>query len=206
MRNLLPDSSVSAAMTILGRRLEPSWVSSSWIQNRGHAVRPPSRYCDLPGNQNKSRLALACVLTQNGLRTLLRHGDRNSMAFSIESCVPFLTTQITHYVLRLPEQYLVDRSGRSKAVFRAAMKGIVPDFILERRDKIGFQTPQESWLNNLSDWVSDVLETAEEIPFLTVDELRSHWYSMMQSGHVRSANVWRWINFLRWVSLFRVRT
>ena len=42
---------------------------------------------------------------------LLRYEDRNSMAYSIESRVPFLTPQLARFVLSLPEAYLIDRDG-----------------------------------------------------------------------------------------------
>ena len=70
---------------------------------------------------------------------MLRHGDRNSMYWSIESRVPFLTIDLAEFVLSLPESYLVSRDGETKYIFREAMRGIVPDEILNRRDKIGFQ-------------------------------------------------------------------
>ncbi len=85
-------------------------------------------------------------LTDRGLEALLRHADRNSMAFSVESRVPFLDVDVAEFLLTLPEDYLISSRGQTKRVLRAAMRGIVPDAILDRRDKIGFETPQRSWL------------------------------------------------------------
>ena len=50
-----------------------------------------------------------------GLSSLLRYGDRNSMAFSIESRVPFLTTDFAEFMLRLPDDYLVSKEGVTKS-------------------------------------------------------------------------------------------
>src|SRR5205807_3214015 len=83
------------------------------------------------------------TLVETSLPMLLRYEDRNSMAFSIESRVPFLTMPLVDFLLRLPEEHLIGRDGTTKNVFRQAMRGLVPDTILDRRDKIGFQTPEQ---------------------------------------------------------------
>lgn len=74
-----------------------------------------------------------------GLTDLLRHGDRNSMRWSIESRVPFLSMPLVSHAFSLPEDFLLSKEGETKSVFRLAMRGIVPDVILDRRDKIGFE-------------------------------------------------------------------
>ncbi len=79
------------------------------------------------------------------LRSLLMYEDKNSMAFSIESRVPFLDYRLVEYVFSLPDRFKI-RRGLRKAVLRDAMKGVVPDMILERRDKIGFATAEMLWL------------------------------------------------------------
>src|SRR6185312_6707340 len=100
------------------------------------------------GSQLLKTMLLQDLRTTN-LPALLRYEDRNSMAFSIESRVPFLTTQLAEFVLSLPQEYIVSLNGTSKAVFRRAMHGIVPQDILDRKDKIGFATPEREWLSNL---------------------------------------------------------
>ncbi|MFN6112682.1 MAG: asparagine synthase (glutamine-hydrolyzing) [Bacteroidota bacterium] len=74
------------------------------------------------------------------LPTLLHTEDINSMAFSIESRVPFLDHRLVDLSMRMPTQHRVYR-GETKRVLRAAMRGIVPDQILDRKDKTGFITP-----------------------------------------------------------------
>ena len=82
-------------------------------------------------------------LTRSSIPHLLRYEDRNSMRFSIESRVPFLDVHLVEYLFSLPEEYLISDAGCSKYVFREAMRGIVPDAILDRQDKIGFATPEK---------------------------------------------------------------
>lgn len=74
------------------------------------------------------------------LPTLLHTEDLNAMAFSIESRVPFLDHRLVQMCFSMPNSHRVHR-GETKRVLRAAMRGIVPDQVLDRRDKTGFVTP-----------------------------------------------------------------
>lgn len=79
------------------------------------------------------------------LPQLLRQGDRNAMFHSVENRVPFLDEDFVKFAWSLPSNFLLSDDGETKAIFRLAMRGLVPDFILDRRDKVGFQT--DSWLS-----------------------------------------------------------
>lgn len=78
---------------------------------------------------------------------LLRYEDRNAMAWSIESRVPFLDHQLVEFLLSLPSSYKLQR-GQTKAILRKAFSEFVPATILNRQDKMGFATPQERWMKN----------------------------------------------------------
>ena len=81
------------------------------------------------------------------------------MHFSIEARLPFLDPRLVEYVASLPTGLKI-RDGWTKYVLRLAMQGFVPKEILDRRDKIAFATPQESWfLGELSDYVESILES-----------------------------------------------
>src|SRR5262249_62203390 len=85
--------------------------------------------------------ALAQSLTETVLPALLRYEDRNAMAFSIESRVPFLTPRLAQFAYAQPSANLIDARATQKAVLRAAMRGLVPDAILDRRAPVGFTPP-----------------------------------------------------------------
>jgi asparagine synthase (glutamine-hydrolysing) len=146
-------------------------------------------------------------LTDRGLEALLRHADRNSMAFSVESRVPFLDVDVAEFLLTLPEDYLVSSSGQTKRVLRAAMRGIVPDAILDRRDKIGFETPQRSWLKTAHLDIDAWLEGARAYPYVDVDALLPQlddWRAGRRSP-LSDASVWRLLSFSRWYELLAPR-
>ncbi|MFP3589735.1 asparagine synthase-related protein, partial [Paraburkholderia sp. SIMBA_055] len=56
------------------------------------------RYCTIDIHGRRLISELTSSLHHRGLQHLLRHGDRNSMRFSIESRVPFLTTGLTEFL------------------------------------------------------------------------------------------------------------
>jgi len=84
-------------------------------------------------------------MTRFSLPVLLRYEDKNSMAFSRESRVPFLDHRLVEYVASLPLNLKL-RDGWTKYCLRRGGRGIIPDKILGRKDKLGFATPEEDWL------------------------------------------------------------
>ncbi len=96
-----------------------------------------------PDDNLKQRL-LQDVTTYS-LPALLRYEDRNSMAHSIESRVPYLDQDLVEAILRLPESQII-RDGWARILLRESMKDLLPDKIRLRRWKVGFTTPESRWL------------------------------------------------------------
>lgn len=80
-----------------------------------------------------------------GLEKLLRFADRNSMAFSREVRLPFLSHELVEFLFTLPASYKIS-GGWTKRILRYAMEPIIPKQIAWRVDKLGFQPPQKEWL------------------------------------------------------------
>jgi asparagine synthase (glutamine-hydrolysing) len=81
------------------------------------------------------------------LTTLLRYGDRNSMAHSREVRLPFCDHRLAEFVLRLPP-HLVMGEVQTKRLLRESMRGILPEPIRTRWNKQGFRPPQELWFES----------------------------------------------------------
>lgn len=77
---------------------------------------------------------------------ILHEDDLNSMYFSIENRSPFLDRRLYEAAGAIPSRHLI-RDGKAKAVLRDAMRGIVPDAILDCRRKVGFNAPVLELLN-----------------------------------------------------------
>ena len=95
------------------------------------------------------------LLCDSNIPQLLRYEDRNSMCFSIESRIPFLESELVNFILSLPANYRI-RKGFTKAILRDALKGIIPEDIRLRRDKLGFPAPELQWLAECFDIQADV--------------------------------------------------
>lgn len=193
---LLPRRWQNLARRLAGRELLPSYLNTAWFFERNVQPVPPHSL----KNKEVFRELLHETLTETSLPHLLRYEDRNSMAFSIESRVPFLSPKLVQFLVSLPEEYLVAADGTSKAVFRRALRGIVPDAILDRRDKIGFATPERQWLGILRPWVEEVLKSdvAEQIPALNAKAARRDWERILDGRASFDSRVWRWINLIQW--------
>lgn len=71
---------------------------------------------------------------------LLHYGDAISMSQSLESRLPFMDYRLVEFAFTLPSEFKI-KNGLGKYIHRIAMKGIVPDFILDNPIKLGFNSP-----------------------------------------------------------------
>ena len=86
--------------------------------------------------------------------------DKSTMAHGVEVRVPMVDTRLAAYVFGLPTRYKV-HGLQKKHVLRTALRGVVPDSILDR-PKAGFGVPVSSWLRtSLLDYMKSVLFDAE---------------------------------------------
>jgi asparagine synthetase B (glutamine-hydrolysing) len=97
------------------------------------------------------------------LQELLRYGDRNSMAWSREVRQPFLDHRLAEYSFTLAPELKIN-GGMTKVSLRRAMRGLVPDVVLDRPEKFAFETPQSHWLSGpLRPWVEQQLEKTASV-------------------------------------------
>ncbi|MFN5516608.1 MAG: asparagine synthase (glutamine-hydrolyzing) [Cyanobacteriota bacterium] len=179
----------------LGKPAFPLWLNAPWFQaRRVHSNTIPR----LQGTDLLRAQLLQSLDTS--LPGLLRYEDRNSMAHSLESRVPFLTPKLVNFLFSLPEDYIIGADSVTKAVFREGMKDILPEPIRTRRDKIGFATPELSWLTTLNPWVEKVLksETAQTIPVLNIEIIEQEWQAILDQKSPFDFRVWRWLNLIKW--------
>lgn len=203
---LVPDALFGALQTLAGVETVPRWMNKAALKRLKVSTRLP-RFPRRPEAKGRRVAeALLHAMSDGKLVSLLRYGDRNAMRFSIENRVPFLTLPLAEFVLSLPEHYLIAESGQTKSVLRAAMRGIVPDAVLDRRDKVGFETPMEEWVRGpvLKQILPDATGVSGGV--LHNAKLDGH-LKTWTSGHASlSAQDWRLINLLLWMSLTHATT
>jgi asparagine synthase (glutamine-hydrolysing) len=136
--------------------------------DRGHCYQVFQKLLEeMPGKESTDMGLSMCLYFE--LKTFL-HGlfvveDKISMAHSLEARVPFSDNDLVSFALKIPHEYKLpsvngilpveenvvgaktrffSHSSSGKYIFRQAMRGIVPDEILDRK-KQGFSPPDQSW-------------------------------------------------------------
>lgn len=137
---------------VVGRSPTPRWLRVKPSRVLGLDLSIPSvvgyPVMNAPQNRFLQQHLFQSVMGGD-LRRLLRHGDRSSMAHSVESRLPYLGNNLVDYVQRLPESFLLGKDGATKGILRKALSGLVPEQVVSRRDKVGFETPQSKWMGHL---------------------------------------------------------
>lgn len=105
------------------------------------------------------------------LGTLLRYGDRNSMAHSVEVRLPFTDHRLFEFVQGL-DAHLLMGQAQTKRLLREAMREILPEPVRTRWRKQGFVPPQAAWL---SSGLADLLAETVESPTLSSLWRRRWW-------------------------------
>ncbi len=191
-------------MAWLSGQRAPKWLRKRWFAERGVTM-GQGRF-GAPERRSLGSM-LRYDLTVAGLPALLRYEDRNSMAVSVESRLPYLTPALADQVLALPESYMIGEDGRlfTKRVLRSAARGLVPDEVLERQDKLGYTTPEASMLVYLGPWVKEVLAALPDDLSQPVDATAAlgRWAAVMAGAQPVKSD-WRLANFVRWSQLMDV--
>ncbi|HAI76344.1 MAG TPA: asparagine synthase (glutamine-hydrolyzing) [Microscillaceae bacterium] len=89
--------------------------------------------------------ALRNDTTGYGLEVLLRYADRNAMAHSREVRLPFLNHELVAFLFTLPASFKI-KDAWTKYIQRRTFEPILPPAIAWRKDKIGYEPPQQDWL------------------------------------------------------------
>ncbi len=96
---------------------------------------------------NSLQEALYHSTFSRGLQELLRYADRNSMAHSREVRLPFLSHELVDFLFTLPSSFKIHQ-GWTKWIMRHSFNQIMPPEITWRKDKIGYEPPQKSWMDH----------------------------------------------------------
>lgn len=140
--------------------------------------------------------------TKTYLHELLMKQDQMSMAASIESRVPFLDHELVEYTARLPENLKI-RGRQTKWILREAMRGVLPEEILDR-PKMGFPVPVGSWFRNRYRHIIDEYVLSDRA--LGRDTFNADFVRELVARHNRGEKhderLWFLVNFEMWQRCF----
>lgn len=197
---LLPPRVRPVVRPLVGEPLFPDWLDKAWFRDR--QVGGAERVAGSGRNALKQELALS--VREGSLPALLRYEDRNSMRFSLESRVPFCNHRLAELAFSLPSDYLISGKGMTKHVLREAVRGLVPDFIIDR-EKVGFGTPDRAWLSAIRGHVEGVLTEGEAMALPFLKHIRRETTHALDSSGLWPAHAWRIFNLVEWMKQFNVQ-
>ncbi|ACU91335.1 asparagine synthase (glutamine-hydrolyzing) [Desulfomicrobium baculatum] len=179
----------------------PEWLNYGHLQ--AEAVDPFQKLGAREGNIAEHSRA---QLLSSNLQMLLHWEDRDSMAHSIESRVPFLDYRLVEFVLGLPDEFKV-AGGMTKLVLRESMREVLPEEIRTRVDKLGFVTPEEVWVREI---MPDMFQSKIEQTLAVAGKCFNHESVRSEFAKIRCGKKnfsfwpWRVVNFGEWVQRFGV--
>lgn len=137
------------------------------------------------------------------IRYILHNVDRNSMAHSRETRVPFLDPELAEFTLNLPAEYKLYR-GVSKRILREAAKDVLPAEVLARRDKQGYSSPTPTWLKReLRNPFREILAEAIQRPYVRDPQAVLQKFDRYADGQGHFDPVWWHLACAhRWIEMF----
>lgn len=134
-------------------------------------------------------------ITRVQLQKLLKFEDRNSMHFSIETRVPFVDYKVVELAFSLPFSYKM-RDGWSKYILRKSAKNRLPDEIVWRRNKFGFEAPTKTWLSDKKMLLKEIEASSFIKDFINTEKL---------PHNIDDIALWKVYNVAVWAKKFKVR-
>lgn len=204
----LPPKSKNFFLRLVKKNPHHKWLNIKYLKTKNVNIHSQTNdleklnkknYKEVKGRRLISKLRYETC--NGGLVALLRHADRISMRWSIESRVPFLNKDIVEFVFSLPEEYLISKKGCTKNILREALSNLVPKQILERRDKIGFRTSDKELFQELGKNIEEYFFVAKKIPFLKYEECILEFKKNMHRESEVDPSLWRLLNLCRWLHL-----
>jgi asparagine synthase (glutamine-hydrolysing) len=133
---------------------------------------------------------------------ILTKVDRMSMAHSIEARVPLLDHKLVEFAATIPPDLRL-RGGTTKYIFKRAMRGILPDAIIDR-PKRGFTVPLGRWLRGqLDEFVREVLlsDTCRRRGIMNTAYIERMVAQRQRRGDL-DIHIWTLISFELWCRIF----
>jgi asparagine synthase (glutamine-hydrolysing) len=191
---------VKEAVLAGGKTAFPEYLAKDFAALNNSRVFTEKRFGSILNNDLYNALKIS------PLPSLLHIDDRSSMAHSVESRAPFLDYRLVEFVFSLGPEYKI-RNGITKYILREALKGVLPEKVCARRDKMGFATPLEKWFRtSLKERVAEIFHSAEflSLPYFNNGEvLRT--FDRFVSGRCPEGlhlTIWGWVNLELWFRKF----
>jgi len=205
---LAPRALSDVVFKVHSGRLKHRWLDTDIMNAIGRQPSPLRTAAESLGLPSPTDVASLCdVMTYaSNLPMLLQWEDRNSMAHSIEARVPFLDHRIVEFALGLEAEHKL-AGAETKKVLRQALSDVLPPSVRDRRDKLGFATPEANWLKGplrplIEDGVTKTLETCPSL--FNGAGVRRMLDDFLKGRDALGPTLWRIVNLGIWADRFRI--
>ncbi len=199
---LLPDTLRQPLRKFAGKSSSaPSWFDKDRFASDERDPALTGRYRTTSVNQMAQSL-----LTDTSVPKLLHWADRSSMAHSVESRLPFLDFRLVEFLMGLPPEAKLWK-GTTKKVLREAMRGTLPEPIRTRMDKMGFVTPEETWIRQdaTARFRAELGRAVDASQGMLKPAALRHFDAVISGAKPFDFRIWRMISFGAWLRRFDVR-
>lgn len=190
---------------LMGRFDGRAYADREWLAPQAQAAYMADPLLAAGGRPRSVREMSVAQITATNLPMLLHWEDRNSMAHSIEARVPFLDYRVVEHCLAIADADKVG-GGITKRVLRQAMRGSVPDVVIDRRDKMGFVTAETLWVrrDEPKRFRAAVAEAVDTLPGLLAPRLIERFDDVLEGRRPFDHRYWRAVSASRWARAFNV--
>lgn len=139
----------------------------------------------------------------NSLQSLLRYEDKNAMRFSIEGRVPFLDFNLIKEIFSLSDDAII-KNGWNKYILRKATESLLPQEINQRRNKIGFTTPEYEWFMKMKNKIHAILSSTSfgKRKYFNQPEVLAAFQEFIEGKNTDTMIFWRFMNVELWLREF----
>jgi asparagine synthase (glutamine-hydrolysing) len=188
-----------AACLIFGLCPQARYLYYCWRNSFLSELPPLPDWIPLFASTSRDLRALQVLEVETtGLPSLLRYEDKNSMAYAIETRLPFLDYKLVERSIAL-EPGLKMKDGWTKYILRQAMGDVLPAEIAWRRNKIGFEAPTKIWLSRHVDTMVEKVSGSQLLRRICDEQRLERSFRSLDQG-----TQWRLYSLVLWEQAFSV--
>ncbi|PFQ17510.1 asparagine synthase (glutamine-hydrolyzing) [Bacillus cereus] len=132
---------------------------------------------------------------------ILLKADKMSTAHSLELRVPFLDKEVFDVASKIPTELKI-ANRTTKAILREAVRGIVPDHVLDRK-KLGFPVPIRHWLKDeMYDWALNIIKESKTEHLIDKKYVLNLLEAHRTDKGDHSRKIWTVLTFMVWHQIY----
>lgn len=194
----LEDSYVSINRNFYDDELDDILKEKDYLKNKDILKDTYNEYKNENELNKKLAIDIRYWLTDNILLIV----DKMTMAFSIESRVPFTDIEVFKLASTLPKEYKI-RNNMTKAALRDAAKKDIPNESYKKK-KLGFPVPVREWIKD-NDFYEEIkrafsLDIADEL--FQKDKIMKLLEDHKNGAKDNYRRIWAIYSFLKWYEVF----